>query len=158
MNALIMYDSAYGNTAKVAQAIEDALSSRGPVKMKRISESQEEDLTGVDLLIVGSPTQGGRPTQPTQEFIGHLPSLNGLKVAAFDTRLSIAKQGFALKLLIKTIGFAAEKIARALKAKGGLIAKDPGAFVVTGKEGPLADGELERVAVWAHHLAVGAQS
>jgi hypothetical protein len=55
--------------------------------------------------------------------------------------------------LITLFGTAAPKIARALEKKGGTLAGPPGGFYVTGGEGPLKEGEVERAAAWAQGLA-----
>ena len=58
MKALIVYDSVYGNTEKIAKAIGGAIT--GEVRVLRVDESNSAELESIDLLIVGSPTQGGR--------------------------------------------------------------------------------------------------
>lgn len=65
MKALIVYDSMYGNTEKIAKSIGGAIT--GDVKVLRISEVIPSELESLDFLIVGSPTQGGRPPTPTHQ-------------------------------------------------------------------------------------------
>ena len=72
-------------------------------------------------------------------------SLKGIDVAAFDTRLSTR--------LVKVFGYAADKIAADLKAKGGEPVLPPGGFLVKGRKGPLKEGELERAAAWAKEIS-----
>ena len=67
MKVLIVYDSVYGNTEKIARAIGGAIT--GDVKVLRAGEVNRAELEPIDLLIVGSPTQGFRPTMPVQSFI-----------------------------------------------------------------------------------------
>jgi flavodoxin len=62
MNALVIYDSVFGNTEQIAQAIGNALGSQEDVKIVRVSNVKPEQLTGLKLLIVGSPTRQFRPT------------------------------------------------------------------------------------------------
>ena len=144
MKTLVVYDSIYGNTEKIARAISSALA--GEVKVLRANEASPSDLQSIDVLIVGSPTQGFRPTKPLQAFIDGIPdgSLKGVKVLAFDTRLSAAESGKALGLLVRMGGYAAPRIAKALEKKGGNLATDPEGFLVKGREGPLKEGEVER--------------
>lgn len=153
MKTLIIYDSKFGNTKQIAEAIGNAIT--GETKMLRAGEAHPADLQYVDLLIVGSPTQGGRPTPAVQQFLNSLPddSLNAIKVVTFDTRFSEKEVNFALKLLMKTIGYAAPKIAKTLESKGGKLIVPPEDFIVNGKEGPLKDGEFERATDWANKLA-----
>jgi flavodoxin len=154
MSALIIYDSAYGNTAKVAQAIGAALP--GGAAVHRITDIAPSSLPRVDLLIVGSPTQGGRPTAAMQEWLAAIPRerVDGVDVAAFDTRIAASEQGFALRLLIGVIGYASPRILKSLEAKGGVAAAAAEGFIVEGKEGPMARGELERAAAWALDIGV----
>ena len=146
MKALIVYDSVYGNTEKIARAIAGALTPSGEVKVLRAGEANPSELKSVDLLIVGSPTQGGKPTRAIQDFLNKLPepAIKGINVAAFDTRFSTK--------LVAIFGYAAGKIAGSLKTKGGTLILPPEAFFVKSKEGPLKDGELERAAAWAKRI------
>lgn len=144
MNAWVVYDSQYGNTEKIAGAVGDAL---GPdARVMRAGGVDPADLERVDLLVVGSPTHGGRPTEAVQGLLdrlkGSLPA--GMRVAAFDTRLA-AKW-------VRIFGYAAPKIAGALEEEGGNLVAPAEGFVVKGREGPLKDGELERAAGWAREL------
>jgi len=146
MKALIVYDSVYGNTEKIARAIAAALIPPGEVKVLRPGELNPSDLQSLDLLIVGSPTQGGRATPAIQDFLNKIPepAIKGLNVAAFDTRFSTK--------LVGIFGYAAGKIAETLKRKGGTLVLSPEPFFVKGRQGPLKEGELERAAVWAKRL------
>lgn len=141
MKILIVYDSTYGNTEEIARAIGEAIT--GEVKVLRVGEADPSET--FDLLIVGSPTHGGRPTQAIQNFTKRVPALNGAPVAAFDTRLSTS--------LVKIFGYAAGRIGKTLEKKGGTLVKPPEAFFVKGTKGPLREGELERAASWAGEIA-----
>jgi flavodoxin I len=143
MKAVIVYDSAYGNTEKIARAIAEAITPSNEVKVLRAGEANPSELASIDLLIVGSPTHGGRPTPAIQDFLNKItqPSLKGINVAAFDTRTQ-AK-------LAKVFGYAAGRIAGNLKRKGGTLIASPEGFLVTGTKGPLKEGEPERAAAWA---------
>ncbi len=141
MKALIVYDSVFGNTEKIAKAIGGAIT--GDVKVLRIGEVNPSELEPIDFLIVGSPTRAGRPTPATQDFLKKIAgsAIKGVNVAAFDTRLS--------SRLVGIFGYAAGKIAGSLKKKGGNLVLPPEGFFVKGGKGPLKDGELERAANWA---------
>ena len=146
MKTLIVYDSFYGNTEKIAQAIAKALAKSSEVKLIRPDEANPSQFGSVDLLIVGSPTQGGRHTKAIQGFLEKIPSgvLKSINVAAFDTRLS--------SRWVKIFGYAAGRIADSLKKKGGNLLEPPEGFKVNGREGPLKEGELERAANWAEDI------
>lgn len=144
MKTLIVFDSAYGNTEKIAQAIGSALT--GEVKVIRAGNLNLAELETIDLLVVGSPTYGGRPTPTVQEFLDRIPesAIKGKKVAAFDTRYSTR--------MVKIFGFAADRISDNLGSKGGALTSSPKGFFVKGKKGPLTEGELERAAGWAKEI------
>jgi len=78
MRVLIVYDSVYGNTEKIAKAIGGAIT--GEVKVLRVDEANPSELKTIDLFIVGSPTQGGRPTPAIRDFLNKVPepSLKGI--------------------------------------------------------------------------------
>ena len=147
MKALIVYDSVYGNTEKIAKAIGGAIT--GEIKVLRVSEVNPSELKTIDLFIAGSPTQGGRPTPAIRDFLNEVPesSLKGINVAAFDTRISTK--------LVGIFGYAAGKIARGLKTKGGTLILSPEGFFVKGTEGSLKEGELERAASWVRGIVEG---
>jgi flavodoxin I len=154
MKTLIIYDSQFGNTEKIARAVGEGLS--GEIEVSHINQTNILKLSTYDLIIVGSPTQGGRPTAAMQHFLDPiLPEVMGhTKVAAFDTRFSEKDSNFALKLLMKTIGYAAPKIAKTLESKGGQLVVSPEGFIVQGKKGPLKEGELARAVTWGKSLNI----
>ena len=141
MNALVVYDSVYGNTEEIARSIGGAIN--GDVKVLGAGEVNISELDSFDLIVVGAPTYGGRPTPAMQEFLKKIPdtAIKGTSVATFDTR-------FTAKW-VKVFGFAAGRIARILKRKGGNIITSPEGFFVEGTKGPLKEGEVERAARWA---------
>jgi flavodoxin I len=143
MKALIVYDSVYGNTEKIAKAMAEAIAPLGEAKVLRVGEANPSELESFDLLIMGSPTHAGRPTSAVQDFLNKVTqqSLRGIKAAAFDTRVT---SKFA-----KIFGNAAGRIGGHITKKGGVLIASPENFFVTGREGPLKEGELERAAAWA---------
>ncbi len=156
MDILVLCDSQFGNTQKIAEAIGRGIS--GDVQVRTVKDTGNIDWHELKLLVVGSPTQGGRPTPMLQKVFATIPA-NGLqqcKVAAFDTRLKEEDHKFGLRLLMKTIGYASAKIAKILESKGGTLAAQPEGFFVADKEGPLKAGELERAEQWARSLRLSA--
>lgn len=152
MAALVVYDSAYGNTARIADAIRSALGDGARAHV--INDVDPARLATTDLLIVGSPTQAGRATAAMQAWLGSLPAehARGMSFAAFDTRMDAQHQGLGLRLVMGLIGYAAPRIAASLSAKGAVAIADPKGFLVTGREGPLATGELQNARAWASSL------
>jgi flavodoxin len=144
MKTLVIYDSLYGHTRAVAQAVGEAIP--GEVEVLKVADATASELGTYDLLIVGAPTHGARPSEDMQTFLDRIQprALEGVNVAGFDTRMT--------NRLILLFGVAAPKIAKALENKGGTLVGPPGDFSVTGGKGPLRDGELERAADWAKGL------
>ncbi len=144
MKALVVFDSVAGNTRKIAEAIASGIA--GGTKAVSVGSAEAKDLGRVSLLIVGSPTYGGRPTEAMQNFMASVESsARDLSVAAFDTRLRMK--------LVKLFGFAADKIADRFKQIGSSVEEKRAGFIVTGRTGPLAEGELERASAWGQELS-----
>jgi flavodoxin len=156
MKALVVYDSFFGNTEQIAQAIGHALGSPEDVEIVRVSNVKPEQLTGLKLLIVGSPTRGFRPTPAISNLLKSIPKngLKGAKVAAFDTRFTVSEieKVRILAFFVRIFGYAAKPIADRLEKKGGELAIPPEGFYVGDTEGPLLEGELERAADWAKQI------
>jgi flavodoxin len=155
MKALVIYDSIFGNTERIAQAIGKALASQTDVNVLKVNQAKPEQLTGLNLLIVGSPTRAFRPTPAIKKFLGSIPgkSLKGVRVAGFDTRISTVDANSAvLNFFVKLFGYAAKPIADKLVKKEGELILPPEGFFVKDSEGPLKEGELERAADWAKQI------
>jgi flavodoxin len=153
MQALVIFDSVFGNTEKVARAIGSALGADVPVKS--IGAVTQADLNGVDTLLVGSPTRGFKPTPAVTDFLAALPAgaLNGVRAAAFDTRIPLDSiKNPIFRLIVKKGGYAVPIIEKALSDKGAVLAIPGDGFIVLESEGPLKEGELERSAEWARTM------
>lgn len=151
MKVLVVFDSVFGNTQKVAAAIGEGIGEHADVEVCEASAFSQEKLQGLGFLIVGSPTRGFRPTPLIANLLKNLPgnSLQGLKVAAFDTRVLLSDiKSAPLRIIVKTGGYAAKPISKMLTEKGGNLILPPEGFFVAGDQGPLKDGELERAAGW----------
>lgn len=105
MRIVIVYESMFGGTEKVAEAIAEGISVSVPAEAVNVDDAPK-DLDGVDLLVVGGPThvhgmsraatrksaadQVGHATRShtgLREWLDALgPVPDGLPVAAFDTR------------------------------------------------------------------------
>jgi flavodoxin I len=154
MKTLILFDSYFGNTEQIARAIGQQFENEQS-KTLRIDEVKSEDLNNVNLLIIGSPTRGFRPTENINTFIkGKLTNdLKGVNVAVFDTRIALETiKSKAFRFLVNTGGYAASTMAKQLTKKRASLIASPEGFLVTGEEGPLKEGELERAAEWGRQL------
>jgi flavodoxin len=138
MKALVIFDTSFGNTKIIAETVARELGN--DTKAISVSDFNNNELEGTDLLVVGSPIIGWKPSERMGSFLASLSKdqLKGFKVATFDTRVKIFFHGDVAK-----------KIAQTLKEAGAEIIVEPQAFLVKGKEGPLIDGEIEKAIEWA---------
>jgi flavodoxin len=160
MNVLIIYDSVFGNTERIALSIGHAMtalavSQAKDVEILRPDEVKLEHLAGMRLLVVGSPTRAFQPTAEVKKFLRGIPrnGLQGVKVAAFDTRISIEDINSSMgRYFVRMFGYAAGPVMTRLRKKRGEPVVPPEGFLVEGTEGPLKNGELERAADWARRI------
>ncbi len=132
---MVVYDSVFGNTERVAKALATGLESGGvDVNIVKVDAVKSDELANVDLLCVGSPTHAWNASKPTQEFLERLKTeaLPGKKAFAFDT-----------KMKSRLAGDAGGKIERKLKDAGLIIAKHSESAIVKGREGPLEENAEE---------------
>jgi flavodoxin len=143
MNTLVVYDSQFGNTERIAQVIADTLRTFGQAQAIPVARAPALSLQGIDLLILGCPTQGMRPTPAMQSFLTNISSqeFSDLSVACFDTRF----RGFLWK------HSAAPNLDRHLRTRSIIPLVPPESFFVKAmkQEGPLLPGEVERAVTWA---------
>jgi len=166
MKALVVYESLYGNTAAIGEAIAESLRTHGlEVDAHPVTKVAAAETAGWDLLVVGGPThahgmsraatrksgagdQKNTFAEPTVEpglrdWLGSLPAGAGRYAAAFDTR-------FDQSALLT--GSAARGIARRLEHHGFHLVVGPESFFVTGQN-RLAEGQTEHAEVWGTTLA-----
>ena len=147
MKAVVLYDSAYGNTRRIAEAIAASLEGVDAAA-KEVPAFRADELQAGDLLVVGSPVNGWRPTPIITAALEALgpDQLRGIKAAAFDTRVRLFIHGDAARKLCDELG-----------SRGAEIISAPQPFYVKGTEGPLRSGEVEKAEFWARSLlhAVG---
>ncbi|MBI9045291.1 MAG: flavodoxin family protein [Anaerolineaceae bacterium] len=145
MKTIVIYDSMHGNTEKIARAIGEGLGAGNQVV--NASQASAAMIVGYDLVVIGSPTHGGRPTKPLQAFLDKVPYSDLIKtpIAVFDTRF--------YKQWVKIFGFAANRMSKNFKKQGLRMIDDPQPFFVMDTEGPLQERELERAVDWGKTLA-----
>jgi len=87
MKTLVVYDSTYSNTEKIAKAIGSGI--KGDVKVLRTAEANPADFASFNLIVIGSPTYGGRPMPSVADLMNKISesAVKGKNVAAFDTRI-----------------------------------------------------------------------
>ncbi len=161
MNAAVVYESHWGNTAAVARAIAEGIGEGA--QALTTDEASGEALAGVDLVVAGAPliafrlgtektltgiaeNTGKAPTPPDvahramRTWLEHLPRGQG-RSAAFETRLRWSPGG------------ATSTIEKGLASAGYRPLAKAHRFVVKGSYGPLREGELERARRWGAELA-----
>lgn len=164
MEAVVIYESIFGNTHAIAQAIVRGLSQQVQVREVQLpSPGPAADILAAGLVVLGGPTHTFGMSRPdsrravSKEHPDHREQAGGIRewlealtdetsgrsVVVFDTRLSSFRY---------TPGSAASDAAHMLQAKGTLLIDDPHSFYVDGSEGPLHPGELERAEEWGRRL------
>jgi len=134
--AIVIYDSKFGNTEKIARALSEGMKKEGlDVDCLRIDNVDPNKLAEYEMLAIGAPTQVLDISKPMKEFLRKLEKLDlrNKKAFAFDTRL---KSRFA--------GSAAKGIENKLKKLHMTIIKPYASAIVKGTEGPLEEGAEER--------------
>jgi len=142
LKTVVLFESQFGNTKKIAETVGMQLQSEGPVSVAPIGGFTAECLDGVDLLIVGGPTQAHGITPAMRQFLSKLNGKSSkVQTAAFDTR--IKGPGFLW-------GSAAKEIESKLRVAGFDVIAPPESFLVTlAKEPLLQPGEERRAGSWA---------
>jgi len=168
MKAIVVYESYWGNTAAVAGAVAEGL-GQGARAMPA-DEATGEALTGVDLIVAGSPiiafslpsekTRNNMAAKPDKKapappdlshpsirtWLVALPPANAsgpgtaVGAAAFETGFKLSPGGSAGKIL------------RMLEDKGYRPIAKKQRFLVEASYGPMKDGELDRAKAWGAEL------
>jgi hypothetical protein len=171
MRAVVIYESMYGNTHQIAEAIGTGLAGEFDVAVVPVAEADQAVIASADLLVVGGPTHlhgmarpstrhaaakaadqpaGGLIIEPDAQKTGLREWLDSLgkskphaRAAAFDTRLD-APAAFT--------GRASKSVGKALRHRGYDLVAEPESFLVT-KQDHLLPQERERATRWGASLA-----
>jgi len=137
MKAVVVYDTVYGNTEQVAQGIAKHLSA----KAIKVTAVDAAELKAEDIVVFGCPTHAWNMSTEMKKLFQRLEgeSFLGKKAATFDT-----------KMKSRLAGSAAGKMVGKLKDLGFEVVLAPVSFFVSGKEGPLVEGELEKTKVFSN--------
>jgi Flavodoxin len=162
--ALVIFESMFGNTRTIAEAVAEGLSSRFGTDVTEVSLAPTQIAGDTSLVIVGGPTHAfglSRPrtrqdaaTQAEGPLVSPAGGLrewleavgrprSGVGAAAFDTRIDKPR----------VPGSAARRAEKRLRRLGFQVAAPAASFYVTGTKGPLAPGEVERAFRWAEMVA-----
>ncbi|MHB1087281.1 MAG: flavodoxin family protein [Acidimicrobiales bacterium] len=169
MRAVVVYESMFGNTRQIAEAIAEGLGDPVDVQVLRADFAADIKTRSIDLLVVGAPTHAwGLPRVNTRkgsleyvrksrgtlrlepgadalpgvrEWLASLGTM-GAFGAAFDTRF---------RAPAALTGRASKGIAAALEHHGLGLLSPPESFVVD-RQHHLIVGELERARTWGSRL------
>ena len=166
--ALVVYESLFGGTERIARAIATGLERSLDVRVGSVEQLPASDVAHAELLVLGGPTHAHSMSLPTTRAeaiawthdvarqLELAPGTHSLGVrewlddltavplfAAFDTRASIPR-------LLS--GAASHAIARALAKRDGVAIAEPESFLVDSANA-LADGEVQRAIAWGDALA-----
>ncbi|ROR73414.1 flavodoxin family protein [Bogoriella caseilytica] len=158
MEALVVVESWFGNTLTIAESVaEGIIDGGGRARVVKVEDAEVQIPDDVDLLIIGAPTHirglstsqtrqeasSGRGGPGVREWIETVELREGLRLALFDTAASMRWLA----------GSAAKAAARKLTRREPHLSAEIKSFVITGKEGPLKDGETQAAHQWGQSLA-----
>ena len=175
MDVAVVYESLFGNTRLVAEAIADGIRAADPAARVSVTRTDATKLGPVDdacLLVVGGPTHMRRMSSPRSRQQGLQaarkakdqqscapepgtagPGLREWLRALPPARLGAVAAAFDTRLESRLAGGAARSASRQLRRRGFGLAGQPAGFIVTGSHGPLRQGELDRAREWGAALA-----
>ena len=149
MKGIVVYDTTYGNTKKIAETIAETLKESG-IEVHAFYVKDVKKLSAKDhnFLVLGSPTKFGTMSFAVRFFLGKVKSKEWMSkpFAAFDTENP--------ENIERKEGNAAEKIAEKLRDKQMNQLLPVLKAVVLGSKGPLQEGEIERAKDYARELAI----
>ncbi len=148
VKTIIVYDSWFGNTQAVAEAIGKGINEieKTAVVIKKIKDVDPIEVLAYDVLLIGSPNHMGGPTRSVRKFIDKLGllELDEKKVAVFDTY--VRKNVHVGKTVRKMEKIIKEKISGLKLIVGGL------SILVKGVRGPVMSGELSKCTTFGNKI------
>lgn len=165
MKALVVYESMWGNTERVAQAVAAGLGESMEVELVAVDQAPADPGPEVGLIVAGGPTHAFSMSRTStradalqrgadhgvsgfglREWLEGLPiGQHPQRIATFDTRVAKVR---------RLPGSAAKAAAKAAHRHGYERAEQVESFYVDDMEGPLLEGELARATAWGRQVAV----
>ncbi|NUK06844.1 flavodoxin family protein [Streptomyces lunaelactis] len=178
MRVVIVFESLFGNTRQVAEAIADGVRESRPdaeIDCLRVEDANPERVGVADLLVVGGPThmrgmtsgfsrkmglqaeqkesEGDQEkSRPEPEEGAEGPGVRDWFHGLSKTRNGARAAAFDTRADFRLAGGAAHAIARRLRGHGYQLAAEPEGFIIEDTEGPLREGELDRAKAWGAAL------
>ncbi len=153
MQTVVVYDTKFGNTEKIANAIAHGARALGPVRLMDSGHVVLPFTDRPDLLIIGGPTQKRAMSPGLRDVVDALAggTLQDVSTASFDTRYHGSTW---------LMGSAANEAAKRLQKAGARLVTTPESFFI-GRGGPLErqtldSGEIERAEAWGRAVVAAA--
>jgi hypothetical protein len=177
MRVVVVYESLFGNTREVAEAVAAGVAEAGPkveVVVARVGATDQNEVAAADLLIVGGPTHMRGMTSGLSRKMGisanerkdpaegehHERESSGEGPGVRDWLHDLPKAtrarwaaAFDTRVDSRMAGGAGPGIAKRLRRHGYELIGEPEGFIVEDVDGPLRDGEADRARAWAVGLA-----
>ena len=154
MKGIVVYDTSYGNTKKIAETIAETLKeSEIEVDLFDVKDVKKLSVKDYNFLVLGSPTKFGTMSFAIRFFLGKVKSEEWMNkpFAAFDTE---NPENIERARIENKEWSAAEKIAERLRDKKMNQVLPVLKAAVLGQKGPLKEGEIDRTKDYARELAV----
>lgn len=181
MQVAIVYESLFGNTREIADAVAQGVREAAPdarISCLRVEDAALEEIIDADLLVVGGPTHmRGLSTSMSRSMGLHAdkteltehpdggpaavsvePGAEGPGLRTWFQDLPKTAKGsqaaaFDTRLGAALAGGAGHGIAHRLRRHGYELVAEPEGFVIESAEGPLRSGEHDRARDWGAAIA-----
>jgi menaquinone-dependent protoporphyrinogen IX oxidase len=153
MKGIVVYDTSYGNTKKIAETITETLKESGiETDLFHVKDAKNLSAKDYNFLVLGSPTKFGTMSFAIKFFLGKVKSEEWMNkpFTAFDTE---NPENIEQARAQNKEWSAAEKIAEKLKEKKMTQLLPVLKAAVLGWKGPLVEGEINRTKGYASELA-----
>ncbi|MEE8498657.1 MAG: flavodoxin [Acidimicrobiia bacterium] len=166
MRALVIYESMYGNTQRVAESIASGLGPQVDAIAIEVGAAPSLAEVPFDLLVNGEPThvlrmsrrdsRKGAANDSDRSVISAEIGIRDWNAAQKEhaVRVPAATFGTRLKMSRRLTGSAAHNAEKKLRKHGFEMIASTESFFVEGETGPLHAGEEERAHQWGETLTV----
>jgi flavodoxin len=155
MKGIVVFDSVYGNTKQVAEAIAEQIRTDGHSADTLNLGEREAKKVEADFMFVGSPTRMGRMTKKAKGFVEGLDVeyWKSRPIVTFDTVGPVPEDGEKRKKWLERVTKSAATRMQELARERGLSAHPEVLHVaVTGFKGPLASDALDMARDFTHQF------
>ena len=135
---IVVYDSQYGNTEKVAETIVEGMRGAGEIEtyLTNVKDVDVDTIASYDAILLGSPNHAGGPTRSVRKFIDGISNLPlaGKEFAVFDTYMG------------KDVDKAITKMEQQIREKAPALKMSAHGLSIQVEKwkGPIVDGELPK--------------